>query len=216
MRRHPFVVEKSDGSLDRHQKELKRLGLRRVSSTMYCGETMSEKKVRKVKLFCSRNYARFYYDDPKWLRNTSYRGTFFRNNPPMRGGTYICVYCGRKIKKDRITVDHVYPIARASSSLRMQKKLERKGIRDINAKENLVPACWNCNMKKGTKMGTWIIRARIGKSRVIWRVRKGIRLAVSAFAVYFLYGIYTGKTEIGYITGYRIPMLIKWIAKLLT
>lgn len=42
---------------------------------------------------------------------------------------YRCIYCG---SKDKITVEHIYPICRGGT----------------NQKDNIAPACWECNLKK--------------------------------------------------------------------
>lgn len=43
-----------------------------------------------------------------------------------------CYYCGRKVKPSELTMDHLIPLARGGKSVR----------------ENLVPACKDCNNKK--------------------------------------------------------------------
>ncbi len=43
-----------------------------------------------------------------------------------------CYYCGRKVKSSELTMDHVIPLSRGGRSVR----------------ENLVPACKECNAKK--------------------------------------------------------------------
>ena len=44
----------------------------------------------------------------------------------------VCSYCGKKVGKDQLTMDHVVPISRGGKS--------RKG--------NIVPSCKTCNNKK--------------------------------------------------------------------
>lgn len=44
----------------------------------------------------------------------------------------ICYYCGNKVAYKNITMDHLVPLARGGRS----------------TKDNLVPACKNCNTKK--------------------------------------------------------------------
>ncbi len=43
-----------------------------------------------------------------------------------------CYYCGRRVKPSELTMDHLIPLARGGRSVR----------------ENLVPACKECNNKK--------------------------------------------------------------------
>lgn len=44
----------------------------------------------------------------------------------------ICYYCGRKVGRENLTMDHVVPLVRGGTSV----------------KNNLVPACKECNNKK--------------------------------------------------------------------
>ncbi len=44
----------------------------------------------------------------------------------------ICYYCGRRFKPSELTMDHLIPLARGGRSVR----------------DNLVPACKECNTKK--------------------------------------------------------------------
>jgi len=48
----------------------------------------------------------------------------------IQGG--LCHYCGRRVGRDQLTMDHLVPLSRGGKS--------RKG--------NLVPACKECNTKK--------------------------------------------------------------------
>lgn len=45
----------------------------------------------------------------------------------------ICYYCGEKFTKDKLTMDHIVPIARGGKS----------------TKSNIVASCKNCNKNKG-------------------------------------------------------------------
>jgi 5-methylcytosine-specific restriction enzyme A len=44
----------------------------------------------------------------------------------------ICYYCGRKVRPDELTMDHIVPLSRNGRS----------------SKANLVPTCKECNTKK--------------------------------------------------------------------
>lgn len=44
----------------------------------------------------------------------------------------VCYYCGRKVNPSELTMDHVIPLSKGGRSVR----------------ENLVPACKECNNKK--------------------------------------------------------------------
>ncbi len=49
----------------------------------------------------------------------------------------VCYYCGRKFPPNELTMDHVVPIIRGGRS----------------EKNNLVPACKECNARKKHKLG---------------------------------------------------------------
>lgn len=53
---------------------------------------------------------------------------------------FHCMYCGQKFKTDDLTIDHVVPLSR-------YKKLGYKG--NPNSLDNVVTACYKCNVKKG-------------------------------------------------------------------
>ena len=53
---------------------------------------------------------------------------------------FKCMYCGNRFKPDDLTIDHVIPLSR-------YKKLGYKG--HPNGMDNVVAACYKCNVKKG-------------------------------------------------------------------
>lgn len=203
------VVEKDDGSLAGKRRQLKKLGLTMESPYRFTGVASSNRRIRNIKLFCSRNHARFYFNDIRWVRSANYRQLFFRTYPALPGDRYRCVYCGRKKRKDDITVDHIYPVAKASSSLKAQEKLRKKKIMGVNDPKNLVPACAACNAKKGTKTGIWVIRAKLGKSESLWRIRKLLRAMLTAFMVFAAYGFYAGWFSLDFAFGYEARQLLQ-------
>ncbi|MEE4240320.1 MAG: HNH endonuclease signature motif containing protein [Desulfopila sp.] len=54
----------------------------------------------------------------------------------QKSGSSICWYCRKKVPPQDITMDHVVPLAQGGKS----------------SKDNLVPACKNCNTKKKNMM----------------------------------------------------------------
>lgn len=103
----------------------------------------------------------------KYIRSSSYRNEFLSAVPPVRG-KYRCVYCGRRVRPEKMQVDHVVAVHRAQKGI-LAKLLVPKGVNDIS---NLVPACWGCNRRKGSKGGLWIIRGRF------WRICLPIYTAI--------------------------------------
>ena len=194
--RRAVIVEKDDGSLDRWRLKLKRLGLEKTTETQYAGTVEEGRQLHRIKLFCAAQHARFYYDDPDWTRNTDYREIFFASFPPNSGDRYLCAYCGRRLKKDDVTVDHIYPVSKAASSIRIQEKLRRKGLTGINDIKNLTPACAVCNERKSAKTNMWwMIRGVIGRNSLIWKIRKTVRTAVFLAALAAAAGVYTGRID---------------------
>ena len=64
---------------------------------------------------------------------------YTRYNVFTRDG-FCCQYCGKKLIKDDLTIDHVIPISR-------YKKLGYNG--KINSLSNVVTCCYPCNIRKG-------------------------------------------------------------------
>lgn len=131
-------------------------------------------------------------------RSTSYRKEFFGHTKPVLQNRYVCAYCGRLLKEKDVTVDHIYPVHAAKTDINIQNKLKYKGFSDINDIKNLVAACRSCNRRKGTKMGIWILKGKLGRSPVLWCIRKSVRLAVIVAAAYLLIksGLLNGNLSI--------------------
>lgn len=72
----------------------------------------------------------------------------------------VCAYCERKVRKDRITLDHVTP---------------RKGKTAYDRRDNLVLACPACNIDKADKSFLAFLLAR--KSRAAAVLRYGSHLS---------------------------------------
>lgn len=119
-----------------------------------------------------------YIDNSYGRRSTTYRREFFERIKPAFGDYYFCSYCGKPVRKNRITVDHLYPVHEARKNIRLQKMLKRRGIHSINDPKNLVPACQKCNQAKSSNMGAWIRKGKIGRIQWLWFVRHAIRIIV--------------------------------------
>lgn len=63
----------------------------------------------------------------------SYRDDFFKNNKSNHGW-YDCAYCGTKLRKNDVEVDHITPKARGGG----------------NELSNLTASCTHCNRQKGS------------------------------------------------------------------
>lgn len=137
---------------------------------------VNEKKIRKLKRYCSWHHMKFELDNSYGKRSTDYRLQFFKHYGDgmayrglmgmfKRNGTFFyCAYCHRKIPKYDITIDHIYPVAKVNSTPKLQAKLRNMGYRDVNDYRNLTPACFKCNRRKSTKLNWWYITmGRLGQ-----------------------------------------------------
>ena len=131
-------------------------------------------------------------------RSVTYRKNFFHINRPVKHNKYRCAYCGMLFPKNKITVDHLYPVYLARKSFLLRLYLRIRGYKDINDIKNLVPACEKCNTHKGRKGGIWIIRGTLGRYETYWRIKKIIYMLLIAAAIFLAY-----KSKI-YVDIYKI------------
>lgn len=151
-------------------------GLRKESDSKYTADLESKRKIRKIQRMCRKKHLRFCYDNEYGHRNQSYRKSFFENNAPHVMGRYFCAYCGKLLPQKKVTIDHLYPVHVVSQNLKMQARLWRKGIGNINSPENLVAACFSCNRRKSARTGKWILRGRLGRHKSYWVARWMLRV----------------------------------------
>ena len=109
-----------------------------------------------------------------YARSSGYRSAFFREN----GEKNHCRYCGKRLTKSSTFVDHVIPVAKAKSDKWARFLLKIRGINNVNDVRNLVPACYRCNKRKGTKMGLWVLRGWIGMPKFFIAIRTIFYLAI--------------------------------------
>lgn len=181
---YPIAVENSKNKTFYFDFRLRMYGLTRDGSR-YTGH-VSRRKMGKIERYCRRKHLKYYIDNEYGKRSSNYRQIFFQNSIPAFGSYYFCAYCGFPVRKDKVTVDHLYPIAKAQKSLGIQHWMKLMGIPDVNSPKNLVPACRRCNQHKAAKMGIWIFAGYIGKIRLLWYVRWTIRFIVLAGALWLL------------------------------
>lgn len=151
--------------------DLNAFGLSFKKTEKYSGKWVGkadEDKANAIKEYCIKNKLRVNITDLAYTRAHNYREVYFENNKGIFGDGryYHCVYCGKILKKDKVTVDHFFPINKVKNSpyssinIRLLKKF---GIEDINDKRNLVCACKSCNSSKGSKGGIWLVRGYLGR-----------------------------------------------------
>ncbi len=116
-------------------------------------------------------------NNARYNRSSSYRTEFINKHPGFRGW-YMCVYCGRVMRKKKMQVDHIIPVHLVRTS-RFYRRLLGKD-RGVNDDHNLVPACGRCNKRKGHKGGLWAIKGKTGK---YWQFAAWF-LFISILAIY--------------------------------
>lgn len=100
-------------------------------------------------------------------RGGNYRAEFFAHNPPMFGDKYACAYCGKRMTKRQVQVDHIIAVDLAKRHADVRRKIQAYGWDDVNDTRNLCAACGRCNRLKANHGGLWIARGRLGK-KVWW------------------------------------------------
>ena len=127
----------------------------------------------------------------QYARSSHYREVFFRENTP-KDGTFHCVYCGRKLTKSEVHIDHVIPVGAAKQGGRAARMLAG---RNVNDPSNLVAACYKCNKAKADSYSyLWCLRASLGQNPGYFRIRTVLRILLIAAALFVL--IYFGLPEI--------------------
>ena len=152
----------------------------------FCGR-ITPWQYENLEQYCINKHLKYKIDNGFGERSTDYRKTFFQNNKPVIKDMYFCAYCGKLLSRRKLTVDHLYPVAKAQRSLDLQKKLRRSGISNINDAQNLVPACMRCNQHKSANMGLWILKGKIGRHKWIWELRHALRISILITAAYYCY-----------------------------
>ena len=77
------------------------------------------------------------HTDPKRLKREREKARELRHTPwwKQKVAEGVCHHCGQKFKPAELTMDHLVPLARGG----------------VSTKNNLVPACKECNAKKKLK-----------------------------------------------------------------
>lgn len=138
--------------------------------------------------FCKRHRLTCKVLAEEYVRGSNYRKTYF-NSQHFTGKYTICTYCGLPVRVEKLTVDHIIPVDKVKKTTKAKILMKIFGISDINELKNLCGACKRCNSKKRAKMGIWIIRGFIGKSKFIWYIRWILRLIIIYWVIWYLYQI---------------------------
>lgn len=180
-----YTVEISDGtrSTYRQRHRLRDMGFSYDSSTgRWRTHEESRKRIAAYERFARRKKLRIRAYDQGYERSADYRKAFFAAYKPAVKGRYLCAYCGRPLKREQVTVDHIISVDRAQRSGAAQRALARRGISDVNDPRNLCAACRSCNSSKSNKGGLWEVRGRIGRHPAFWIIAYALLAAVLAGA----------------------------------
>lgn len=167
-----MLVKIFDGkrSTYRYRNELGRLGFYytpQPSPHWYLD--VSEDRLCEVEAWCFKRKLSIVMLENE--RSSNYRKTFFdENTGNWREGKYQCVYCGRRLRKEQVSVDHLISVRKTQCSKHYLKLLRKVGFETVNDVRNLVPACKRCNSRKGSKGGWWIVRGLLGRHREFWAI----------------------------------------------
>ncbi len=188
---YPVTIKANRKLSKAEQKKIKGFGLT-WDGVEYSG-IVSNGTSKRIERYCEKKNLHFKIKNALGTRGSDYRRIFFIYHKPSFGDRYICAYCGRWLEKKEVAVDHLYPISKVSKSIKLQKKLIRRGIKNINAPENLVAACERCNKRKGTKMGSWVLRGILGQNKWLWLIRYVLRVLIIAAGIVVGFLLVSGK-----------------------
>ena len=125
----------------------------------------------------------------QYTRSSNYRSRFFAKYPSPTG-KYRCAYCGKKKPKDKITIDHIFPVHCMEEYPAVRRRAALFGIHGSNDMKNLCTACMRCNQKKEAKMGIWILKGFLGKQPWYWPLRRILTVILVFFVLYLGRKIY--------------------------
>ncbi len=208
---YPITISSRKEFTKRQQKKLKKMGLE-WDGLHFCGYIPAQRQVNKIKYYCQQHHLNFKITNSLGNRSSDYRRIFFiYHKPQVMDKYYICAYCGKLMIKDKLTVDHLYPIGKSSKSVKYQAKLERRGIKNINDPKNLVAACKRCNSAKSAKTGMWILRGRLGRYKAYWILRRTVEMILVAVIVYYLFFVLHIQNDFSEIWKYIEKLLFSFL-----
>lgn len=133
-----------------------------------------------------KNFCKFHridieiYNDENYSR--AFRKKYFIKDSGFfnKGKYYHCACCGMLLKKDKVWIDHlfpVYPVKENEYSVVNKRLLKFLHMTNIDCNKNLISLCKACYINKGCKTGIWIIRGWLGKHFIFWILFYGLILA---------------------------------------
>ena len=168
-----YIIEIKNGKHKTYylRNELYNMGfIFRKKDKVWFKTTDNKDEIKYYKDYSKRNKLKYYCYQETYLRGTSYRKDFFMNTDPHYKNKYFCSYCGVLLSREELTVDHIIPIDKAKKSKTAKKILHLLKIDNINDIRNLTASCFECNSRKRNKLGFWIIKGFLGKTRYYWKL----------------------------------------------
>ena len=193
----PVLVTSRKGFTKAENIKISRYRLQKTDKYTFSGN-LSQSEYNSLCSYCAQNKINIEIINRFGTRGNGYRRNFFMAYKPVIGNYYVCAYCGKLVHKDRLTIDHLYPVGRVKRSAVLQKKLMKLGYESVNDVRNLVPSCDRCNYKKAARMGIWIIKGKIGRHPFVWLVRHIIRICILWY-IFLIFFTGTYKTYIDFI-----------------
>jgi len=170
--------------------------LNQFSKYQYSIQVDDDNVVQHKKLLKRNHYLVLHVYPESMARSNTYRQEFFRANA-NKEDKYRCRYCGRRLKRKQVEVDHIYPVRKAKTKAG-QRYLLRRGMDSVNDPKNLCAACHSCNRRKSNKGGIWLLKAKLGQYKWWYWITRRIVLVVASFGfiyalflfLYMIFGLY--------------------------
>lgn len=154
--------------------------------------------ISRIAYFSRRKHLHYECIKDKYTRSNNYRKTLIENYQKKDNKYYRCAYCGKKLTKDKMTVDHIVPIDKVQHSWTYRQFIRLMNISDINELRNLAPACERCNKKKGRKVKGYLLNGLTGRTYRGVIIRRWIKFVIAMILIivllvliYYLYSNYS-------------------------
>lgn len=125
----------------------------------------------------------------RYSRSSSYRDEYLKNNKGYKGNgyNYHCSYCGKKVTRKEMEVDHIFSVHSSRNKLSTRLLMKLFGITNVNEIKNLTSSCRACNRKKGKMGNGWIIPGFLGKSIWYHRFKTLVKIVVVLIIAYYAF-----------------------------
>lgn len=165
-----YTIEIPNIKKRKMRKYLETLGFVYINRK-YKQEFESKEEAETIGELLKTYHIRYYGYSKDMIRSNDYRKQFFQTSKPIIGQWYFCAYCGRPLKKDKVTIDHIVSVRKAQKSKILQRILLKMDLTNINDRKNLCVCCEKCNKRKGQKISmAYVIRGILSQKRWFWMI----------------------------------------------